>query len=605
MSEPQLPFENLICALVIAATAASCIEETDIYASNIANIVVRDEYVPILSPIDQSTVRNTEFNDITLPRSMRGTSIILLCFLTSPVLFGNNTFLGKTFQTSVVVLLLATVVAVSKLQANRITRLSEAAFVFISLWVLAFVNAASASPDSRRNFTSSVFIYLGLLLIRASFAACELVPEFDVQRDTSVIAGCHNCDAFLSACMSAAGAACTVSSIWVRLNNQDNKTSHWRMLYLSSSIIATAYVASLIAVGNVIVHNPAYLPLRAECEENIEHCSTEPTDDPRGRRNTITIYASATFGLVTVAKIAETFELATISRSRRDKHASTLAFEAVVVGLCACFIVGVYFGLMSDAMRRGDLPHMYAGSGDTFKGIWLIDVALCTYVVGIGLTFFMPLLGIGVMQLSIAIELVRVYVEYGAIVFFSYYTMLTNVVLCVVVFVALVIAKRTLWVEWLVLVARSIAFCLLLAYICGFCIVNGQRAEKVVSVTFDTNEDIIYNSAQITMLSIRSGARSIILHYAPVPIVALLAIQTTPPVSASLSLPDWKWAIQRRKRLAYTVWFFSSIILLCSYLAIVSQDESNGVPDSYPIDDYLLTALSACAILLVPFAFAL
>ena len=85
MSDTLLPFENLICALAIAATAASCIEETDVYASSIANIVLRDNYLSISEPLNDNSVQNAEFNDITLPLSMRGTSIILLCFLTSPV----------------------------------------------------------------------------------------------------------------------------------------------------------------------------------------------------------------------------------------------------------------------------------------------------------------------------------------------------------------------------------------------------------------------------------------------------------------------------------------------------------------------------------------
>lgn len=568
-------------SLAIAAVVSSTLEERDVSNVLIANI----------------DLTNSDYRDVTPPTSFRVFCTILISCLSTPHIF--KTKPRTQFTVLVVMLSLAVILGIHS--SNRLTRSSQAIFVGLLLWLvgssmLANVDAQINSASNTRDMSHSqrllkgIIIYVSLVCIKGTFEVCATQP------DDPVSAGCKSCDVLLNVliCLIASSA---LSEAIISYTHDRNDERHTWIAFTATGIGVVCYCTSILLVGRLIAHNPAYLPAQQTCKDAPLQCDLNLHDFNEHlleRRNTIVAYSPGSVGLIILLQFVNSFLHARQSTARHVQ---------IVTISCAVLVVIIYFGLLIFHTVHANVSYTYQGNEaevDTFTNLipWLTDLSVLVYGIGVIVaTCGLPRIGVLLMQLAISLELIRAFIEYGTVRFIQFFTMDVNVLLVVLACAAVATATSTRWCEWILLVARALALLLTLAYICAFSIVDGLRSEQFVNIYFDDSNSYVYEHNRIILLGIRAGARAIILHFAQLPAFMILII-------AFVRDDTWKWAIDRQRTVSWFVWLGSTAVILAVY-ALITQVFLGGVPSSYPLSDTLTVGVGTVFLVGLPFVCAL
>lgn len=562
--------DRFVFSLTVAAVISNVLEERDV-----ANIFVAN--------IDLSDGRGME---TTPPTSFRILASVIICCLSTPSIYKST----QTIQSLMLFTSLAVAVIVSIHSSNRITRLCQSIYLGVVFWMIGISMLYNEGLSHLNRINKATLAYICISCIKSTFEAC-------ISNDIDPIsAGCKSCDVVMNVLVSLAAAAILSDAL---LSYYRNRASNVWITVTTTCLSASCYAISILFVGRLIVHNPSYLPARYVCQQEPLECDAQLDSNLLDRRNSIVGYSPGSLGMITLIQFVNCYNQLPNIRN----NSKLLRYTVIVCTATAAAVALFYFTLLMALSIQANVPFTYQGNDlpiETSLSLlpWLTDASIALYVGGsiLSLTGF-PRIGVSVMQLGIMCELTRAYLEYGALKFFSFFTMDANIVLIFIALIGVAAATRTPWLDWIVLIGRAIALLLTLAYICAFSIIDGMRSEQFVNIQFDGETSVLYEHKRIVLLGVRAGARAIILHFAQLPAFMIL-------FAYFVHDRDWKWAVDRQRTISWIVWIGSCAFLLSVYF-LLTQLVLNGLPSAYPISDNVTLAVGTVFVVLLPFLCAL
>lgn len=562
---------RFVFSLTVGALISNVLEERDVATFFVGNIDLFD----------------SQGMDTTPPTSFRILAAVIICCLSTPSIYN----FARTTQLIVLFTSLAMTVVVAIHSSNRITRSWQSVYLGVVFWLVGTSMLYNQGLSHLNRINKAILVYVSFACIKSTFEVC-------ISNDTDPIsAGCKSCDVVINSLVSCAAAVILADALLSYY--RDGEPNIW-ITVTCTCVAASCYTVSILLVGKLIAHNPSYLPATYACKTHPLECDALLDTNLLDRRNSIVAYSPGSLGLITLVQFVNCYNRLQLVEK---KDSAPLRYTTIVCTATMAAVVVVYFTLLAILCVHANVPFTYQGNDipmETALSVvpWLTDASVVIYGGGVALSLNgLPRIGVSVMQIAIACELARAYIEYGTIEFFQFFTMDANIVLIVVAFIGVAAATRTPWLEWIVLVGRAVALLLTLAYVCAFSIVDGMRSEQFVNIHFDDETSVLYEHKRIIMLGIRAGARAILLHFAQLPSFMIL-------FSYYVNDSAWKWAVERHRTLSWVVWIGSCASLVGLYF-VLTQVVFTGFPSVYPLSDYGTVTIGMVFVVLLPFLCAL